>query len=147
VSIYRLSDRCPRSDVYAPAVEDRRLALAAPPAASLSNLDLGGYQHVRKATPANRAFPRTLMWIATLPAEIRPTALVRRYPRIANLIAAVWGDSNCFGTYMESLLTDNRGNRRGFPPDVLDNLVSLQRYHDAMRAKESRTWNVVGKRA
>jgi hypothetical protein len=137
MSIYRISDRCPRSDVYAPAIEDRRLALARPSAASLGNLDLGNYQHLRKATPANRAFPRTLTWISTLPADIRPTALVRRYPRIANLIAAVWGDSSCFASYMESLLTDKRGNRRGFPPDVSENLLSLQRYYRAMQAKKS----------
>lgn len=147
MSLYRLSDRCPRSDVHAPSIEDRRLALAAPRAASLVNLDTGGYAHLRKATPANRAFPRTLAWVSTLPQEVRPTALVRRYPRIANLIVAVWANADYFRAYMDSLLTDKRGNRRGFPPDVLDNLVSLQRYHDAVAGPNAPGWTAVTKRA
>jgi hypothetical protein len=132
MSIYRLADRCPRSDVHAPAVEGQRLALTAPPAASLINLDTGSYQHLRKATPSSRVFPRTSVWISELPENVRPRALVRRYPRIANLIAAVWGNSDYFHTYVESLLTDKRGNRRGFPPDVLADLVSLRRYYDSL---------------
>ncbi len=146
MSIYRLSDRCPRSDVHAPALEERRLALAVSPAASLIKLDTGNYEHLRKATPANRVFPRTSMWIASLPEAVRPTALARRYPRIANLIAAVWSNADFFHTYMESLLTDRRGNRRGFPPDVLDDLVSLERHYDAVNGRKS-PWSSEGKRA
>ena len=146
MSIYRLADRCPRSDVHAPAIEDRRLALATPSAASLVNLDVGNYQHLRKATPVNRLFPRTSAWLSALPDDIRPTALVRRFPRIVNLIVAVWGNADVFHTYMKSLLTDTRGNRRGFPPDVLDDLVSLQRYHDAVTGTRS-SWNAAHARA
>jgi hypothetical protein len=147
MSIYRTIDRCPRSDVHASEVEHRRLALVPPAKASqIRPEQLDGYQHLRKATPANRAFPRTLVWVETLPRDIRPTALLRRYPRIANLVATVWGDPKYLHTYLESLLTDQRGNRRGFPPDVLADLVSLQRYYETAIGNPQGGWNAVGKR-
>lgn len=83
------------------------------------------YGSMRKAQPVNSALPRTLTWVAGLPLDIRPNALMDRFPRIANVLAATWGDSKAFGAYMESLLTDKRGNRRGFPVDVLRELGVL----------------------
>lgn len=145
MSIYRAVDRYPRSDVYAPAAEERLLALAPMSGASQISMEHDQYQHLRKATPANKAFPRTLMWVATLPSDIQPRALLRRHPRIANLIATLWADRQWFRTYAESLLADTRGNRRGFPPDVLNDLLTLQRYHDATE-KNSPTWRAIGKR-
>jgi hypothetical protein len=110
---------------------DRRLALVRPSKVSqIKPQEFGDYRDLRKATPTKRVFPRTMLWAQTLPNEIRPIALLRRYPRIANLIASVWGTPRCLNTYMESLLTDQRGNRRGFPPDVLQDLISLRRYND-----------------
>src|SRR5690349_13087667 len=126
MSIYRTLDRCPANDVYAP--EERRLTLVPSRAASPVDTERDKYQHLRKATPANVAFPRTLAWVETLPSDVQPTELLRRYPRIANLIATVWGDRQWFQDYMESLLTDTRGNRQGFPPDVLKDLLALRSY-------------------
>jgi len=48
---------------------------------------------LRKAAPANEPLARTLEWIASLPADVQPTALLRHYARIANVIAAVWYDN------------------------------------------------------
>jgi len=91
------------------------------------------HKHLRKAAPANIALRRTLMWVASLPPTVRPTALVRRFAGIANLIAATWGDEKAFDTYMESLLTDKRGNRKGLPPHVVGELVALQRYRRTLQ--------------
>ena len=88
------------------------------------------HKHQRKAVPANLPLPRTLTWAESLPPDIRPTALLRRYARIANLIAATWPDAKAFETYMESLLTDKRGGcRQGFPVDVLRELTTLALHH------------------
>jgi hypothetical protein len=46
---------------------------------------------------------------------------------------------------MESLLTDKRGNRKGFPPEVLTELMALQRYRDSL-AEDDLAWDTVGKR-
>jgi hypothetical protein len=142
MSIYRLADRYLRRDVHAPDIEDRRLALV--PSSKVSQIKpehIGDYRHLRMTTPTKRVFPRTLRWVEMLPSEVRPIALLRRYPRIANLVASVWGAPKCLNTYMESLLTDQRGDRRGFPPDVLQDLVSLRRYYDnnAVRPSQANT--------
>ena len=130
MSIYRISDRYPRSDVHAHEVLNEGVALAPWRRTSQINVESDQYHHLRKATPVDKPVLRTTMWVAALPHDVRPTALIRRYARIANLIAAAWGDQKSFRIYMESLLTDNRGNRRGFPPDVLSELLALQHYYD-----------------
>ncbi len=86
------------------------------------------YKHLRKAAPADGPLARTLRWVEDLPPDVRPTALLRLHPRIANLIAATWGDPKAFGAYMESLLRDTRGNRQGFPPKIVAELVALKHY-------------------
>ena len=146
MSIYRTSDRLPRSDVHAQEAVEERWAPVPFRAASQINIELDQYQHLRKATPVNRPFPQTLKWCASLPNNVRPNALLRRYARIANLISVSWADRKWFRTYMESLLTDSRGNRRGFPPDVLSNLMALQHYRDSMEETKSPNWDAVGPR-
>ena len=142
---YRISDRLPRSDVHVQEAVQERWASGPSNSASQVNIELGQYQHLRKATPANKLFPHTLTWCASLPDDIRPNALLRSYARIANLIAVSWADRKWFRTYMETLLTDTRGNRRGFPPDVLSDLTALQRYRNSI-GTNSLTWQSVGGR-
>jgi len=141
MSIYRIPT-IPRSDVY--ATEKTREPSAkrrSPP--SMSNA-AERYKHLRKAVPANIPLGPTLMWIESLPPEQRPTALLRRFARIANLLAATWADAKAFDACMDSLLTDKRGNRQGFPSDVLAELIALRRYHDLL--EDDATWMTVGKR-
>jgi hypothetical protein len=116
MSIYRDSDRYPRSDVHGHEAVDKGLALAPWHGTSQIDIELDQHWRLRKATPINRPLLRTLMWLADLPHDIQPITLLRRYARIANLIAAAWGDRKCFNIYMESLFTDKRGNRRASRP-------------------------------
>ena len=143
VSIYRKVDLYPRSDVY--ANETLEEELVPPRTTSRMHVGLEEHKHLRKTAPANMPLPRTLTWVASLPPNVQPTALLRRYARIANLIAATWEDPKSFDAYIESLLTDTRGSRRGFPSDVLSELVALQRYYDILR-KDDSPWSIVGKR-
>ena len=136
---------CPRSDVYAVAAMEEEEEASPPRPPSPMNVDVGDQKHLRKAAPAKMLLPRTSMWLASLPSVVQPMALVHRFARIANFIAATWDDRKSFDSYMESLLTDKRGKRQGFPADVLAELVALQRYHDTLKDDES-AWNVVGKR-
>ena len=80
----------------------------------------------RKAAPANVPLPRTLDWAEDLPSSVKPTALLRQYARIANVLAATWDDPKALSPYMDGLLRDNRGNRKGFPPDILSELLALR---------------------
>jgi len=68
-----------------------------------------------------------------------------QFARVANLIAATWGHAKHFEIYMESLLTDTRGNRKGFPPDVMAELAALEVYRLAIEKRGS-AWADVSKR-
>src|SRR5215471_20121725 len=114
-----------RSDVY--ALETMRPSLVRRLSPQI-RAGLDEYQHLRKTTPVDTPLPRTVRWVESLPPRVRPIALMRQFARIANLIAATWGNLEHFEPYMESLLTDKRGNRKGFPPEVLTELSALEAY-------------------
>ncbi len=99
---------------------------------SKTSVGLEEHRHLRNAAPADKPLPRTLNWVASLPPDVRPTALLRRYARIANVIAATWGHATSLRSYMDCLFSENRGTRQGFPPEVLSELVALKRYHDTL---------------
>jgi hypothetical protein len=89
---------------------------------------------------------RTLDWVQRLPLSVKPTALPRQYARIANVIAATWDDPNSFGSYVDRLFRNDRGNRKGFPPDVLRELQALREYRATFDAEDLSSWAVVRKR-
>ena len=122
------------SDVY--AIESMKASLAR---RSTPQIHLGEdqYKHLRKTTPASIPLRRTLEWIESLPPRVRPMALMRQFARVANLIAATWSDLEAFETYMESLLTDKRRNRKGFPPEVVEELSALEVYRLAIERRDS----------
>ena len=136
-----------RSDVHATeTVQQATISPpVSPPAASREDGARKDGKHLRRAEPASTLVPSTWKWVEGLPPNVRPSALLRQYPRIANLIAVAWGDKESFDTYTESLLTDKRGNRRGFPPEVLKELMALRDYYDIAK-KDTSVWHTVGKR-
>jgi len=95
------------------------------------------YRQMRRGSPAANLLPQAASWAARLPAGLRPNALLAQYPRIANLLAMTWSDSGAFDTYMESLLIDKRGNRRGFPLDVQRELAALALAHSKVPSARS----------
>ena len=106
------------------------------------------YKHRRKSTPTNMLLPRTSKWGDELSPRVRPVVLMRQFPRIANLIAGAWDDLVQFETYMDSLLTDKRGGRKGFPPEVIAELGALDIYRHTVRecAISAIAWSDVAKR-
>ena len=87
----------------------------------------------RKAKPAEFLFPTTMRWIATLPSEFQPTAIGKAFSRIANALAALWTRQEAFTSYLDDLLIDKRGARRGFPIDALAELHALRTYYTVSR--------------
>ena len=85
----------------------------------------------RKASPANEPLAATFRWIAGLPPDIRPLALLRKYPRIANRLANCARDPVVMRAYFFELLVDHRGGRAGFPQDVQSELLALRVHFDA----------------
>jgi hypothetical protein len=82
----------------------------------------------RRPQPLNQQLPSTAKWAANLPAAVELSALLHTLPRIANAIARLWQDDAGLRQYLDDLLTDNRGGRRGFPPDVHLELILLREY-------------------
>jgi hypothetical protein len=142
MSIYRRIGETP--DEVPPKKPDAqpaaRTAAAAPPP------DGKDPKLLRRGSPATVLVPPTTKWLETLPANVRPHALVRQFPRIANLIAAAWRDPKSFYGYMESLLHDKRGGRKGFPPEILHELVALQQFYEMRNKDDNSVWGDVGRR-
>lgn len=132
MSIFRLLSVDLHSDTQEDAIEEE--TVAARNTVSRMSVDHEEYKHLRNAVPADKPLPRTLKWVATLPPNVQPTALLRQYARIANVIAATWWHPTSLRSYLDCLFSDNRGNRRGFPPEVLNELIALKRYHDSIKA-------------
>jgi hypothetical protein len=84
----------------------------------------------RRLQPLNQEVPATARWAATLPDEVRPRTLLQRLPRIANALARLWPDRVALRQYFDELLVDRRGRRRGFSPEILNELQILRDYHE-----------------
>jgi hypothetical protein len=134
MAIYRKFEamRRPSNDVYAHTGPSTK-----PLAGSVGPPKDPEHKHSRKAVPANVTLPRTRDWVEGLPASVKPTALLRHYARIANVLAAAWHDSKAASSYMDCLFGDQRGDRKGFPPDVARELMALREYHAKLTVKDS----------
>jgi len=140
MSIYQKFDEGPPSESFV-YPEKRQKAVHAPalpkPDASLAE---EAQRRKRKGTPTNEVLKPTFKWAATLPHSVQPLALMRRFPRIANQLAAVWSETPAVRSYLDSLLVDDRGHRQGFPPEVLRELLSLRLYHESLHPQELSVW-------
>jgi hypothetical protein len=72
--------------------------------------------------------PDSLAWLDRLPAVVAPRALAAQYPRIVNQLVLRLTYPAELADYVDSLLVDRRGGRRGFPADVLRDLVRLHEH-------------------
>ena len=89
--------------------------------------------HLRKAVPVDRLLPETVRWAVRLPEPVRPYALMREYPRVANRLAAAAASPASLAECLADLLIDRRGGRRGFPAAVAQDLLRLRAYLDRVR--------------
>lgn len=99
----------------------------------------------RTTEPANGLLKPTFAWASTLPIEIQPRSLLYKFPRIANLLAAMWPDPNSFRRYIDDLLVDKRGSRQGFPVEILRELFELRAYYDEMHPDSTLPWEVMSR--
>lgn len=65
------------------------------------------------------------------PQEVYPQQLLASFPRIAERIAGLWGHRE-IEAYFQDLMIDERGNRHGFPPEVLMDIFRLRTYHRSL---------------
>ena len=89
----------------------------------------------RRASPVAVLLPSTRKWLDALPRRVQPHSLCESYPRVANLIAATWEDTESLRIYFDELLIDRRGGRKGFPPDVSNDLRTLRSHVAYVQAR------------
>jgi hypothetical protein len=83
-------------------------------------------QRRRKPVPSDRALTsEALQWLISLPQEVRPRLLCDRYPRVANALALIWDRPERLPA-LDALLTDRRGGRKGFAPEITSELRALR---------------------
>jgi hypothetical protein len=85
-------------------------------------------RRLRRGHPLEEPLPATFRWVASLPADVRPLALLRQFPRIANSLARARRHPSSWSAYMDELLNDRRGGRRGFPLTIYTELHALHEY-------------------
>ena len=144
MSIYRKFSPDTQNEVYATAAARRAPApvVAADPAA-----EEAARTKRRKGTPMDVPLPRTVAWLARLPKDVRPMELTRTYARITNLIAAAWDDPAATYAYFDELLHDERGSRKGFPPDVMGELLELRTFYTGLHPESTASWDELTKRS
>jgi hypothetical protein len=75
---------------------------------------------------------RAMDWLGALPENIRPQLTTLRYPRIINVIAAAWPDTQERSTTFDDLLNDRRIGRRGFPVEIEREIAALCLYASSL---------------
>ena len=85
--------------------------------------------HPRAHQQNNVLLNTTLTWMARLPKNVRPMVLARRFPRVANRIAESWRLVARCEEYLDTLVIDRRGHRKGFPPEVAQELTNLRGFY------------------
>lgn len=81
----------------------------------------------------------TYHWFAKLPTELKPWELARYFPRVTNQLAEIWSRPVDCAKFLGQLLLDDRGSRKGFPENVVREIMSLQSHLEMMSANVSGT--------
>jgi len=129
-----------------PAAEANPKAAESSPTLTLEPGTVSDWRAVRRANDANDDVlqERTFKWLATLPADVRPMATARQYPRVVNRIDDLWAQCEYTRLYFQSLLIDRRKGRKGFPPEVRRELEVLQHYYfEHLSGLPAILWNAV----
>ena len=69
--------------------------------------------------------------------------LERAYPHVVERVVKTWGKQECL-EYIESLMVDVRGGRRGFPFAAMDEIMLLREVHLAQHRDVRRLPHIWG---
>ena len=124
------------TSIYRPfvgALSDTKIPMSEAQVRAAKAQNEAGMLRRSRAEPSNIALPRTLEWAFKLPRDVQPQELIRSFGRVANLLATSWDDAEATVACLHELLVDTRGCRRGFPPNVTNELLALQTYYALYR--------------
>ena len=105
----------------------------------------GASKWIEKRTqpPEEPMLAITRTWLASLPPEVRPMELPRQFPRIAKRLRHLWKQVARCEEYLDALLVDRRGTRKGFPQKITRELEALRAYHELLYPRGRLTWGHV----
>ena len=69
-------------------------------------------------------------------SNLYPHKTEAQYPRVAERISILWGTVG-MSRYFTEILFDDRGDREGFPPDVMLELFALSNFHESTKPSRS----------
>ena len=121
------------------SVEEARRALEGEP----TKPGASKFIYKRTRTPKEPLLDVTRMWLASLPQDVRPMELARQFPRIANRLRHLWKRVARCEEYLDALLVDRRGTRKGFPPKIAQELEALREYHVLLYPSGCSPWDHV----
>jgi hypothetical protein len=97
----------------------------------------------RRPTPAEPLTEAAAGWLVSLPADVRPRELARQFPRIANKLCELWKRPAQCDVYIKTLTMDDRGTRKGFPPEVGKELAVLAVHYASVYPYRHSIWDDV----
>jgi hypothetical protein len=100
---------------------------------------------LRTPQSPERIKDETVRWLAALPEHVRPVELCRKFPRIANKIALLWRRVARCEEFLDELVVDRRGGRKGFPMVIAQELTTLRRHYAALHPNGNSIWDLEGK--
>jgi hypothetical protein len=101
------------------------------------------WEEKRTATPDEALSDEANAWIAELPEAVRPRQLATRYARLANRIAELWKDPVKCERFLDDLMTDRRGGRKGFPLAIASELATLHEHYYRLHHGGKSPWEFV----
>jgi hypothetical protein len=100
----------------------------------------------RTRIPEEPLLDVTETWLASLPQDVRPMELARQFPRIANRLCQLWKQVARCEEYLDALLVDRRGTRKGFPPEITQELEVLRECYALLHPDSRSAWGHVEER-
>ncbi|MBK9243903.1 MAG: hypothetical protein IPM30_03445 [Burkholderiales bacterium] len=93
--------------------------------------DSRGGKSARRSGPVALA-DSAAQWLQQLPQHVRPLQTAAQFAHVVNTLAGVWNTPQKCRDYLDQLLLDLRGSRRGFPKAVASELATLKDYYDSI---------------
>jgi hypothetical protein len=101
------------------------------------------WEEKRKQAPTEALSDETAAWMAELPESARPRQLALRYARIANRICKLWPERLKCERFLDDLMTDQRGGRKGFPLQIANELATLRDHYFRLHHHGKSAWEHV----
>jgi hypothetical protein len=97
---------------------------------SFIEAEAAGYTWERRSpVPADGSvLGHTGNWLNSLPKGVRPVHLQQEFPRIANDLARLWGQTLELDRYFQDKEFSSREDRHGFPPLIKEELLAMHVY-------------------